>query len=146
MSEQTQKNSQGYRRQAFLTDKAPIDETEYKETNEYAKLIKRLQKKYGVSPSEKLKKEVMTQKEIDKKNGRPNQEYTKHQLHEMGNIIKFDMMKQGRIEAFRCPEHGDKYLLLRYQKSDGVHIRCKVCKTKSHFDEYHFNGQEDTDE
>jgi hypothetical protein len=129
------------KKQAFLTkNKEPVDIEEYTETTEYVKLIKRLQKKYGVSPAEKLKKEIMTQKEIDKKNGRPNQEYTKQQLHEMGAILRFDMMKQGKIEAFRCPEHGDKYLLIRYQKSDGVHIRCKACRVKTHFDEFHFQG------
>lgn len=134
-------------KQAFLPkDKDPVNIEEYSETREYCKMIKRLQKKYGKTPSEKLQKEVMTQKEIDKRSGRPDQEWTDQQLHQAVALLNFDQFKQSQISRWQCPTHGRKYVAMRYQKSDGVHIRCKACVENTHFDEYHFQGTDDVGE
>jgi hypothetical protein len=86
--------------------------------------------------------------------GRPSDRLSSHQLKQAMAIVCFDMKKQGRILLWGCPEHGDQALSYRYQKGDGVHAWCEVpgCKANhgkpatNHWDEFHFQGQDDEDE
>lgn len=136
-------NQKTIQKQAFLTaDKKAINLEEYQENIKYAKMNKRLQKKYGKNPAEKLKKEIMAKKDIDKRKGRPDQEWTDQESRENARLLMFDQFKQSRISRWQCPTpgHGRKYVLMRYQKSDGVHIRCLACGATTHFDETHYQG------
>ncbi len=80
--------------------------------------------------------------------GRPSDILSRHQLKQASAILTFDIYKQGRINRVRCPVHGDLLLAYRYQKSDGIHVRCDApgCCFKTHFDEVHFDGRETEEE
>ena len=78
--------------------------------------------------------------------GRPSDRLSRHQIKQAIRIATFDIEKQGRILRWKCPDHGDTNLSYRYQTGDGVHAWCESCSKTTHFDEYHFNGQEDNEE
>jgi hypothetical protein len=144
--------------QTFLTDKKkpevivppePEENTITKNTyNRQCRTLPITQLQSSLNP-EQPPRPVITKtdpaKKFMRRCGRPLDALSRFQMDQALNIFTFDVAKQSRIYLWKCPEHGSRYLLYRYQPSDGVHVSCKLCNAKLHVDEVHFHGGESGD-
>ena len=99
--------------------------------------------------SDKLPEEITQKKQFQKPSlncGRPSDRLSEHQLKQAIAIVSWDMMKMGKIRKWECRQHGRTAITYRFQVGDGIHVWCEICGQTSHFQDYHFDGREDTEE
>jgi hypothetical protein len=78
--------------------------------------------------------------------GRPSERISADQLKKAGQIIAWDIARQGKVSRWACPVHGKKSL--SYDVSpDGVRVFCEICDWTTHSELTNFHpGFDDEDE